>query len=197
MNYTKSTITTRSFVVDPHSVTRDTGVQIDWTRVTVGTDGLKRLPGGTVLGKSAENKGVPLGTTNATSVTVTSNVATVTLAAHGYRVGDTVTLSGSADPAINGPHVITAVTVNTYQFAVTTTDGTKTGTTSMAAGARGILETNALENGVGDFAGYGFILGGVLYENLLPIAITAQTKAELDAVGTGFAWATYRDSRGE
>lgn len=67
--------------------------------------------------------------------------------------------------------------------------------------AGGILETTAVEGeAAAALSGYGCIIGGVLYSNLLPE--TAETDfatwlAELNDTGvsTGFAWETYADNR--
>lgn len=64
--------------------------------------------------------------------------------------------------------------------------------------AIGILETNAYETDRdAALSGYGVILGGVIYENLLPTALDAATRTELNTanVGTGFAFRTYADNR--
>jgi hypothetical protein len=71
----------------------------------------------------------------------------------------------------------------------------------------GFLETNAIENDVtASKSGYGVIIGGVLYENLLPDAtggttgtLTAAYKTELSNAtnppSTGFAFEQYADNR--
>ncbi len=72
---------------------------------------------------------------------------------------------------------------------------------SGAEKAGGILETTAVEGEtVAALSGYGCIIGGVIYSNLLQE--TGETDfatwlAELNdtGVGTGFAWATYADNR--
>ena len=46
-----------------------------------------------------------------------------TSTAHGFRVGDTVTVSGTANSPLHGPYTITAVTSNTFTYT-TTTSGT-------------------------------------------------------------------------
>lgn len=60
----------------------------------------------------------------------------------------------------------------------------------------GLIETNAIE---GDksaaLSGYGVIIGGVVYTELLPETLDSTAQAELAAVGTGFAFETYSDSR--
>lgn len=68
--------------------------------------------------------------------------------------------------------------------------------------ATGILETDAVE---GDpsaaLSGYGVIIGGAVYEALLPEAagsprvLASAVKTELQAAGTGFAFLTFSDVR--
>jgi hypothetical protein len=44
-------------------------------------------------------------------------------------------------------------------------------------------------------SGYGVIIGGVIYENLLPEGVpAAAVKTELDGAGTKFAWQVYADT---
>jgi hypothetical protein len=68
----------------------------------------------------------------------------------------------------------------------------------------GLLTTEALEDSqAAGLSGYGLIVGGVVYENLLPEAsgtpatINATYKTELQTagVGTGFAFVQYGDDR--
>lgn len=71
--------------------------------------------------------------------------------------------------------------------------------------AIGLLETNAYEDDRNAaVTGYGVIIGGAVYENLLPDAtggppatLPAAIKTELQTagVGTGFAFFTYADTR--
>ncbi len=67
--------------------------------------------------------------------------------------------------------------------------------------AKAILATPATEGSTSENrSSYGVILGGVIYENLLPGAtgtpkvIPTAEKTELAAAGTGFAFVQYRDS---
>jgi hypothetical protein len=65
-----------------------------------------------------------------------------------------------------------------------------------AGGAVGILVSNAVEGAPHHaLSGYGVIVGGVIYEELLPHDITAAMRTALDEAGTGFAWETYSDNR--
>lgn len=60
--------------------------------------------------------------------------------------------------------------------------------------AKFLLATGANEGSeIQNRSGYGVIRGGVIYENLLPAAVTSH-KTALDTAGTGYSWATYRDS---
>ena len=62
--------------------------------------------------------------------------------------------------------------------------------------AFGLLMTPAQEGSRTDAkSGYGVIVGGVIYENLLPETITSY-KTELETNGTSWRWETYADSRG-
>lgn len=65
-------------------------------------------------------------TLNTAAVTITrsSSTATATLAAHGFAVGDTVTISGASESEYNGDQRITAVTTNTFDFEVSGTPTT-------------------------------------------------------------------------
>lgn len=53
---------------------------------------------------------------NVTNKARAGGVATVTSAAHGFQVGDAVTVTG-VDPDFDGTHVLTAVTANTFSYA--------------------------------------------------------------------------------
>lgn len=77
------------------------------------------------------------------------------------------------------------------------------GTAASTNPATCILATNANQNSRTDSrSGYGVILGGVLYDNLLPdatgipAALPAAVKTELQVagVGTGFSFLRYTDS---
>lgn len=138
MPRTTTKISRLGFVVDPVSVTRSSGRQIDWANVAASyknADGNKVLLAGTVVGEL-------LGTGKVSPRVVTTNPAT------------------------------------------------------------GILETNAVENDLNAaLTGYGVMLGGVLYENLLPDAtgapkvLATAVKTELNAAGTGFSFEQYSDTR--
>jgi hypothetical protein len=55
-------------------------------------------------------------TKSITNKALTSNIATLTAAAHGYAVGDIAVITG-VDSTFNGTYVITAVATNTFSYA--------------------------------------------------------------------------------
>ena len=59
--------------------------------------------------------------TAAVTITRTGSVATATLNAHGFAVGSRVRIAGAAQTEYNGTFTITAVTTNTFDYAVTGT----------------------------------------------------------------------------
>lgn len=162
----------------------------------------------------------------ATTLTVYPLDGTIANGTTALFPGGTIQARVTANAAL----AATSLTVDELQFAVpddaqATIGGT--GTRSIPAGtviaeltsgkvvprairpgaetATGILETNAVENDrSAALSGYGVIIGGALYENLLPDATgtpavlpTAyKTELQTAGVGTGFAFFQYGDTRG-
>lgn len=70
-------------------------------------------------------------------------------------------------------------------------------------GLIGLLTATAIEDAENAaLTGHGVVLGGVVFENMLPDAaggppavLNATLKTNLNAVGTGFAWRVYQDTR--
>ncbi len=85
----------------------------------------EKLGGGTVL------QGAILRTISNTALT--NNVATLTSNAHGFLVGDTVTVTG-VDAVFDGTYVLTAVTANTFSYAKVNADVVSGADTGAAAG---------------------------------------------------------------
>jgi hypothetical protein len=189
---------------DEASLERAGGHQIDWTAVSlVDADSKKYVKAGTVMGKTAAGLLVPRGTTQTITVAVTSNVATATLVGHGYSVGDVLIISGASLAYANGTKTVATVAdADTFTYAATGANGTATGTIVASRTAIGLLETDAVQNGHADsLSGYSLLVGGVVYETLLPDAtgtppvLAAATKAELTAAGCSFKYVAYADSR--
>jgi len=191
-------------VVDESSLERTPGAQIDWADITAGSDGMKRVIQGTVMSRKASGKLTPRSTSiTLTSVVVASNVATATKTNHGYSVGDQVYIAGSNLSYANGLKTVASVPdANTFTYAASGANATATGTITSNYSATHILETNATDsNNAEALTGYSALLGGVLYENLLPDAtgspktLPPQYKTELTAAGCTFKFHQYADSR--
>jgi hypothetical protein len=200
-------VSSNGAVVDPQSVVLNSGRQVDWENVDSSFQnaaGNKVIPALQAMSETAAGKLVPRTTTaTLTSVVVASNVATATRTNHGFSAGETVRISGSSLSYVNGLKTITTVAdANTFTFAATGSNATASGTITAVRRATVLLATEAVENNVSDAtSGYGCIIGGVFYENLLsdatgtPAVLPDDIKEELNATGTGFAFEQYADTR--
>lgn len=105
------------------------GDQVIITNTTNGLDGTYNIltaPTTTTFTFAASN-----GNSSATSgtATKTSTTAVATSAAHGFVVGQRVTVAGATPTGFNGAFSITAVTANTFSYTMSTAQGTSaTGT---------------------------------------------------------------------
>jgi len=202
-----TTINAPGAVVDPASIMMNSGRQVDFTNTPdsyKGADGNKLIPAFTVVSQLASGKVIPrVGNELTVTVAVASNVATATKTAHGLAAGQQVYISGANLSYVNGIKTIATVpTADTFTFAATGSDATATGTIKAGIVACGMLVSNAVENSKSDsVSGYGIIVGGNLYENLLPDAtgtpavLSDEIKTELANAGTGFYFEQYGDSR--
>lgn len=162
------------------------------------------------------------------AVTLTIATDLVGLATHGFIAGDVVqfdTIVTTTGLAVGTSYYVIAAGLTASVFSVSATAGgaavnlaTNDGTASVsqvvggtyAAGgtiiaarsAAGILETDAVYLGHGDsLSGYSLLVGGVVYDTLLPDAtstpkvLPAAYKSELAAAGCSFKYSTYADSR--
>jgi hypothetical protein len=193
-------------VVDESSLERTPGAQIDWASITADADGAKRVKAGTVVSRKADGKVQPRSfTLTLTSVVVTSNVATATKVAHGYSVGEQVYIAGANLAYVNGLKTIATVAdADTFTFVATGANATATGTIVASRVATEMIETDACDqNRAEALTGYGSLVGGGFYENLLPDAtgtpkvLPAQYKSELVTAGCTFKFRQYVDSRAD
>jgi len=222
----------QGFVVDPDSITRHHGRQISWedvprsftlggSVVTVDTGGAAQaatavpvkaltqaLPKGTVLDFGAAGKLAELSAdaaVGATSLAVDALPTALVAGDQAQVTGDPKTAYGAgAYKSIPAGTVMTQLLTGANAGKLVPRAARPAGNTDPATC---ILETNANEsNGFfsnDSLTGYGCILGGVLFENLLPDADPAtgllptafKTELQTAGVGTGFAWQKYRDSR--
>lgn len=204
MSLTSYSLTRVRPVLDESSLERTTGVQIDWASITADADGAKRVKAGAVMSRMASGKVQPRSyALTLTSVVVASNVATATKASHGFSVGEQLYISGGSLAYANGLITIASVpTANTFTYTATGSDATATGTIVASRVATEILDTDATDINSGEsYSGYGSLVGGVLYANLLPDAtgtpkvLPAQYVTELKNAGCTFKFGQYADSR--
>ena len=202
MALTTTALTRLRPYADESSLERAGGQLINWAAITA-VNGLKQIRAGTVVGRKA-GKALPCGTSvTLTSVVVATNVATATLVAHGFAVGDVIIVAGANLAYVNGSKTVATVpTPDTFTFVATGSDATATGTITARVTAIGILETDATEGaGAESLSGYSLLVGGVVYESLLPDAtsspkvLPAAYKTELASAGCTFKYVAYADNR--
>lgn len=210
-------LSTPPFVADPHSIVRNTGRQIDWDNIddsyretdaevetialsasaavdatTIAVDALPvRLPDNTLLDFGGKKVARVNGAAEAGATSVTVDAIPTALADTDAATFTVV--------AAKGPKILPAGTV-----VGTLAGGGKLRPRVVTTNpAIGILEAGAREDDrSASLSGYGVIIGGHLYENMLPDAtggppktLASQIKTELNAAGTGFSFETYADSR--
>jgi hypothetical protein len=213
---------TAGFIVDPNSVDRSSGRQIDWANVGPQYRETPGTPAVTVV------VGVAGAAQNATSVPVAALSAAIpngtTLDFGGAKFARLTAAAAAGATALTVAALVTAlVSGDTATYAGTPGAGNKVLKSGTVVGellgsgkvsprvastnpAVGMLETDAVENDpVASKTGYGMIVGGEVYENLLPdssggpprVLLTA-IKTELNTAGAskGFLFQQYLDNRG-
>lgn len=207
------------FVVDANSVVRNSGRQIDWANVPdkyrmgavavtltaaanaaatalVFTALTGEIPAGSLLYFGEASEFARLAAKAAAGTT------TVTVDALGTTIesGDVAYYGGTGAKSIPAGKVMVELTSG------------KLATRSDRPGSEtavGLLATNAFENSPSDaLSGYGVIIGGVIYENLLPDATAGATTGSLTTAyktemmgstsspaSTGFVFEQYADNR--
>lgn len=213
MPRTTSTISRIPFVVDPVSLDRNSGRQIDWANVadstrpgaftvTVGTGGaalaattvpVTALPGALPNGVTLDFGGAKFARLTAAAAAGATSL-TVAALPTALVAGDVAVYTGAATGTkrlVAGTVVGSLLGAGKVSPRVATTNP-----------AIGILETTATEDdSFAALTGYGVLVGGVFYENLLPDAtgnpatLAAAVKTELTNAGTGFAFEAYSDTR--
>lgn len=197
-----------NFVADPESVDRNTGRQIDWSRIPESYRAGERH----IITTSAQANAA------ATSISVTALPVAL-------PVGAVLDFSGAGElailtaPAAKGATSLAVEALDaqiesgdtaTYLVSASQSKIVPAGTVmcQLSSGkivpraarpgseeAIGLLWSTASENSKNEaLTGYGIIVGAVIFENLLPETITSY-KTELENNGTSWAWQTYSDSR--
>lgn len=175
------------FTVTPPAVTADARA----VTLTIATDLVGLTGHGLIAGDLVEFESIA----TTTGLTEGTNYFVIAAGLTNDAFAVSTTAAGSAvnlDTG-NGTAILRRVAGGTY---------TATGTVVVARSAVGLLETDATEGaGAEALSGYSLLVGGVVYESLLPDAtgspkaLPAAYKTELDSAGCTFKYITYADSR--
>lgn len=177
------------------------GAPIAWSKVPASYDeggvaGKGVLPAGTPVARTAAGF-VPAADIDGvaiTNLTQSGGTATATSTAHPYETGDYVTIV-SAGGNYNGTFQVTKTGANTFTFPISGSPATDSGASTSRIKATGLLISQAREDSkVAAKSGYGILVGGVVYANLVP-GLTDAIKADLASEGCGIRYETYQDSR--
>jgi len=202
------------FIADPASITRDPGRQVDWRYV----GDAYRLSAATVQMNGTAGSGATVLTVDALPIDLYPGQL--------LYFGQSQEFARVTAPASEGGTVVSVEALpqalENDDTAVVGGEGTKTikpGTVmcELSSGkvvprairpgsetSIGLLASQATEDDQSAaLTGYGLIVGGVIYENLLPDAagttiISSTYKSEMGSAGitTGFSWKQYADDRG-
>lgn len=204
MSRTTYNLTRAAFIANNDSVVTNTGATFDWTPVTnTNAGGEKELVAGRIMSYRG-GKQIPRSKAEVTITALTENAGTATAttsAAHGYAVGDKITVTGAATTDYNVRNaVITAVPSATeFSYAVTGAPADDNGGATAYGEALGLLQTTIGEDNKNrPINGQALIVGGVIYTNLLPDSGEADFDtylSELRDNGAGFVFETYGDDR--
>ena len=200
------------FVVDQESINRNSGRQINWDLVTEGyrssaftvTADVTSAQGATTLtvvelpGPVKAGSILRFGASEFAYVTVDAAAGdveiTVEALVNAIEDTDTAIHAGTGDKSIPAGTIMAELSSGKLIPRASVT-GSETSTCILLAAA---AENDGI--GSGNLA-YGCVVGGVIYQNLLPDyshASFATWKGELDnpSVGTGWTWETYADDSG-
>lgn len=191
---------TLPFVVDPNSVTQNSGRQIDWDNVrrvdaVVVTATGTNSQGATTLNVTALPGAVPSGTLLqfgsdeyvTTTAAAAKGATTISVGAlvNAIEAADTAVYAGVGVKSLPAGTVMVEISASKKICPRASRPSSETATGFLASAAHQDSKTDAL-------TGYGMIIGGTVYQNLLPEGTPNSTvKNELQAAGTGFAWEDY------
>lgn len=103
-------------------------------KYTAGAKAYERVILGQWNGNVAELGNEQGPTQTLTSLTSVSTTATATLAAHGYRTGDSVTIAGATPSAYNGTYTVTVTSSSTFTYTFAGGTSPATGTITAQSG---------------------------------------------------------------
>lgn len=199
------------FVVDDHSIMRDTGRQIDWSlldeRFQHGSQTVEVDTGGAAIGATtipvlALSKAIPKFTVLRFSVDEFARLtADAAAGATSIAVEALVTAVEAGDKAYTGGSGGKAVPAGEEMDLLASGKIVPSSLGTAGVTCYGLLMTRADEDSRSDsITGYGVITQGQIYENLLPNAtgspkeISSTHKTELAARGGAWMWFQYADN---
>lgn len=218
MGRTTTHISRLPFIADPTSIDRNQGRQIDWANVAATYQATPQITQSVVVGAAGAAGNATTVPVDATTYAIPSGTL-LDFGAKKFARLSADALAGATSLTVDA--IATALVDNdAATHIVQRGSGKKTLPAGTAVGellgsgkisprivttnpATGFLETTAVEDEPqAALSGYGMIVGGVLFENLLPDAtggppktLASAIKTELAAAGTGFSWQVYGDSR--
>lgn len=202
-----------NFVADPETISRNDGRQIDWSKVPVSyiagtsytiTAAAAALAAATSITVAALPVALPVGTilnfTGAgefATLTASAAAGATTLTVEALDAGIEDTDTATYKISYSQAKVIPAGTVMCELSSGKVVPRVARPGSETAIGLLWSTATEATyEPNSDSISGYGIIIGGVIYETLLPETITSyKTELTTAGVGTGFSWQTYADSR--
>lgn len=220
MGRTEYQVSRAGFVADVGSIDRNNGRQIDWSQVpatymngtehTIKVNDATVAEGDTSFTVDALPVDLPKGTMLDFGTHSVDNVKMLAKLSQAAEEGDTTLNVEALGHAIEDDAEATYIEGGTGDKKIVA--GTIMAELSSgklvprkdrpgAETATCILATDAVENSREDaLTGYGCIVGGVIYQNLLPedgdaFFNTAIGELETAGVGTGWTWETYADTR--
>jgi hypothetical protein len=197
-----------AFVADPESIDRNTGRQIDWTKIPVSyiagtsytiTATEPAIATATEITVAALPVALPTGTL--LNFAGTGEVAELSApAAAGATTLTVLALDAAIEDNDTATYIVSAsndkvIPAGTVMCELSTGYVVPRAARPGSEAAIGILWSTATQNSLTDaLTGYAIIVGGVIYETLLPETITSY-KTELETNGTSWVWETYSDNR--
>lgn len=206
MGWEERNVGSPGFVVDINSIDRNTGRQIDWNvvpdsykagvRYTItAPDGAAQ--GATSIGVTALTVALPLGTMLKFG---TAEFAQLTQYAEvGAEDIYVEALPNAIESGDTAPYLLSesnekVIPAGTVMCELANGKIVPRAARPGSEQAIGILWSTASQHSkVAAKTGHGVIVGGVIFENLLPETITSY-KTELETNGTSWVWETYADS---
>lgn len=214
MPRTNHNVSAARFVADENSIVRNDGRQIDWAGVG---EQYRATPGQTVTASANAAALATAISVNALTAAIPSGTvlnfspgagkfakltAAAAIGATSIAVEALPTAISAGDTAVHAGSGVKKLKAGTVVGEAASTTGRLRPRVVTSNPATGILATDAVEDDTAAaLSGYGVLIGGAIYEALLPEAtgsprvLPSAVKTELNSAGTGFAFLAYSDVR--